>query len=363
VQAAAALLHAARRPLIVARGGVVASGARRRGARAGDSAARAGRADADGARRSSPATAGTSSVTAALIAGDAVKRAFDEADAIVAIGCRFSSWMWDERGPVRAPPSPARQHQHRSVVLGAPALHEVAMQADAGSPWPTCCRALGDAPAAGAADWLPALKAVRTDYEARLAANGRRRRRPDAPGSAGAGGGRGAAARCHRRLRPRPHQLLDNDLTPVHEVRTRFHDPGMSQLGFGLPYAMALQRVHPGKAVVTSPGDGAFGFTMQELDSARRNRLPVVNVIHNNAAWGIIRAGQRDAARLRVGHLASRHRLRGHRARLRLPRRDGRARRRRRRRARARRSRSGLPAVLDCRTKFFRIPPCRPSAA
>ena len=31
------------------------------------------------------------------------------------VGCRFSSWMWDERGPLRAPPSRADQHQHRSV--------------------------------------------------------------------------------------------------------------------------------------------------------------------------------------------------------------------------------------------------------
>lgn len=29
-----------------------------------------------------------------------------------------------------------------------------------------------------------------------------------------------------------------NDLTPVHTVRTRFHDPGMSQLGFGLGTAL-----------------------------------------------------------------------------------------------------------------------------
>ncbi len=33
-----------------------------------------------------------------LIAGDAVKRAFDEADAIVSVGCRWSSWLRDERG-------------------------------------------------------------------------------------------------------------------------------------------------------------------------------------------------------------------------------------------------------------------------
>ncbi len=34
------------------------------------------------------------------------------------------------------------------------------------------------------------------------------------------------------------------------------------------------------------------GFTLQELDAARRYGLPIVTIIHNNAAWGIIRAGQ-----------------------------------------------------------------------
>ena len=84
-----------------------------------------------------------------------------------------------------------------------------------------------------------------------------------------------------------------NDLTPVHAVRTRFHDPGMSQLGFGLPYALALQLAHPQRPVFHLTGDGSFGFTLQELDTARRYRLPVITLIHNNEAWGIIRAGQR----------------------------------------------------------------------
>jgi thiamine pyrophosphate-dependent acetolactate synthase large subunit-like protein len=77
-------------------------------------------------------------------------------------------------------------------------------------------------------------------------------------------------------------------------VRTRFHDPGMSQLGFGLPYALALQLQHPGRPVVNITGDGSFGFTLSELDTARRHRLPVVNIIHNNAQWGIIAASQRS---------------------------------------------------------------------
>ena len=91
----------------------------------------------------------------------------------------------------------------------------------------------------------------------------------------------------------RSTSFWSNDLTPVHEPRTRFHDPGMSQLGYGLPFALALQRLHPQRPVVHVTGDGSFGFTLQELDTARRAGLPVVTVIHNNEAWGIIRAGQR----------------------------------------------------------------------
>ena len=48
-------------------------------------------------------------------------------------------------------------------------------------------------------------------------------------------------------------------------------------------------------------GDGAFGFTLQELDTARRYGLPVINVIHNNASWGIIRAGQKAQLDFELG--------------------------------------------------------------
>lgn len=101
-------------------------------------------------------------------------------------------------------------------------------------------------------------------------------------------------------------------------------------------------------------GDGSFGLTLQDLDTARREGLPVVTVIHNNAAWGIIRAGQQRAgfslgtaldgtdyaaiARgfgchgetvLTAAELAP---------------------------ALARALASGLPAVLDCRTRFVPHP-------
>ena len=83
-----------------------------------------------------------------------------------------------------------------------------------------------------------------------------------------------------------------NDLTPALEPRTRFHEPGMGHLGFGLPAALALKARYPDRAVVNVTGDGAFGFTMPELDTARRHGLAAVNVIHNNESWGVIRMAQ-----------------------------------------------------------------------
>ncbi|HWI72022.1 MAG TPA: thiamine pyrophosphate-dependent enzyme, partial [Baekduia sp.] len=87
--------------------------------------------------------------------------------------------------------------------------------------------------------------------------------------------------------------FFSNDFTPATAPRTRFHEPGMGHLGFGIPYANALALAHPGRPVINVTADGAFGFTLSELDTARREGLPIVNIIHNNSAWGVIRLGQR----------------------------------------------------------------------
>lgn len=230
-----------------------------------------------------------------LIAGDAVREAFARADVIVAIGCRFSSWMWDEHGPFAR-----REHALINLnldpsALGSPALHTVAMQADAKHALDDLLAALTGKPVATEADWLARLRDVRAAYDAKLATMPAQTESPMHP-----------AALAHALGRALPRDALavydgghttfwSNDLTPVHAVRTRFHDPGMSHLGFGLPYALALQLTHPNRLVVNITGDGAFGFTLQELDTARRLKLPVSTVIHDNASWGAIRAGQRKA--------------------------------------------------------------------
>ena len=148
-----------------------------------------------------------------------------------------------------------------------------------------------------------------------------------------------------------------NEATPATAPRTRFHDPGMCQLGFGLPFALALQRARPGTPVWHLTGDGSFGFTLNELDTARREGLPVLTVVHHNAAWGVIRAGQQragfalgtDLAGTDYAAIARGFGCHGE-VITRLDDLDA---------ALARARASGLPAVIDCRTRW--VPhPCMP---
>jgi acetolactate synthase-1/2/3 large subunit len=63
-------------------------------------------------------------------------------------------------------------------------------------------------------------------------------------------------------------------------------------LGAGIPYAIAAKLAHPDRQVYCITGDGAFGLNIQELETASRLQLPIVFVVLNDCAWGMIRAGQ-----------------------------------------------------------------------
>lgn len=65
-------------------------------------------------------------------------------------------------------------------------------------------------------------------------------------------------------------------------------------LGVGTPFAVAAALARPGGAepVVALIGDGSFGFTAMEVDTAVRHDAPVVLVIANNEAWNIERHDQ-----------------------------------------------------------------------
>ncbi|OLE26004.1 MAG: acetolactate synthase [Catenulispora sp. 13_1_20CM_3_70_7] len=65
-------------------------------------------------------------------------------------------------------------------------------------------------------------------------------------------------------------------------------DPGpYGCLGTGLGYAIAARLARAASQVVLLFGDGAAGFSLMDVDTLVRHRLPVVMVVGNNACWGL----------------------------------------------------------------------------
>jgi acetolactate synthase-1/2/3 large subunit len=64
-------------------------------------------------------------------------------------------------------------------------------------------------------------------------------------------------------------------------------------LGVGVSFAAASKLAEPGRPVVALMGDGSFGLSGIEFDTAVRHGLPIVVVIANDAGWGEVRDGQR----------------------------------------------------------------------
>lgn len=58
-------------------------------------------------------------------------------------------------------------------------------------------------------------------------------------------------------------------------------------LGNGLGYALAARLARPSSQVVLLLGDGAAGFSLMDVDTLVRHRLPVVMVVGNNSMWGL----------------------------------------------------------------------------
>ncbi|HMK66473.1 MAG TPA: thiamine pyrophosphate-dependent enzyme, partial [Thermodesulfobacteriota bacterium] len=69
-------------------------------------------------------------------------------------------------------------------------------------------------------------------------------------------------------------------------------------LAVGLPYAIAAKMKHPDKRVLAIMGDGSTGFNFMEYHTAIRKKVPIVVVIGNDQAWGMIMHSQT----LRLGH-------------------------------------------------------------
>jgi acetolactate synthase I/II/III large subunit len=64
---------------------------------------------------------------------------------------------------------------------------------------------------------------------------------------------------------------------------------GTSAMGWSVPAAMGAKLAHPEKTVVNVTGDGSFGLTGMEIETAARNDIRTLTVILNNQSLGASR--------------------------------------------------------------------------
>ncbi len=86
------------------------------------------------------------------------------------------------------------------------------------------------------------------------------------------------------------------------EPRKWLSSGGLGTMGYGFPAAIGAQIACPGKLVVDIAGDGSIQMNIQELATAVVNRLPVKVAILNNGYLGMVRQWQELFFRERYSH-------------------------------------------------------------
>ena len=66
-------------------------------------------------------------------------------------------------------------------------------------------------------------------------------------------------------------------------------------LGYSLSASIGVQIGRPKNKVVAVMGDGSFGFTVGELETAKRLKLPIIFIVISNSVYGWIKAGQKSS--------------------------------------------------------------------
>ena len=78
-------------------------------------------------------------------------------------------------------------------------------------------------------------------------------------------------------------------LTP----RTYVSEGYQGTLGFGFPTALGVKIAHPDRVVMSVTGDGGFMFAVQELATAVQERIGLVILLFNNRSYGNVLRDQR----------------------------------------------------------------------
>jgi acetolactate synthase I/II/III large subunit len=77
-------------------------------------------------------------------------------------------------------------------------------------------------------------------------------------------------------------------LYPTYERNTCLISNGLSTMSFALPGALGVKLARPASKVLAVAGDGAFLMNSQEIETAVRERIPLVVLIWEDGGYGLI---------------------------------------------------------------------------
>ena len=88
------------------------------------------------------------------------------------------------------------------------------------------------------------------------------------------------------------HQMWAAQYYKYKEPRTLITSGGLGTMGYGLGAAIGAKFGRPDKVVVNIAGDGCFRMNMNEVATAARNNLPLIEIVINNRVLGMVRQWQ-----------------------------------------------------------------------
>ncbi len=286
-------LLSARKPLLIAGGGVVRSGATSEFRALVETTCFPAISTVMG-RGVLPPDSTFNIGSGGLIAGQPVIDACQNADVVLALGCKFGTFTPISKMP--AFPKPAGQKIIQIDIdaesIGKAAAIDIGLVGDAKVTLQALLGMLAEGPASNIdPDWLSSLKKAQQNYQNSVTA---------VANAKVVGGGsvlnEAIVARAISELIPQDAitiidggQAMMWGTTFIHadDPNRILADPGMGHLGFGLPFANAAKLAHPDRPVICVTGDGALGCTIQELETAARYELDIVVVLLNDSHWGM----------------------------------------------------------------------------
>lgn len=88
------------------------------------------------------------------------------------------------------------------------------------------------------------------------------------------------------------HQMWTANYFNFKSKRSFVTSGGLGTMGYGLGAAIGAQVGNPEKQVINIAGDGSFGMNCQELVTAVKNKLPMIEIVINNNCLGMVRQWQ-----------------------------------------------------------------------